>query len=1062
MKTAIFRKGMVIGIIGCFVGAGVIPSISGNILGSLKTIYADDEVGTATIAITDNGNPQWIGICDNSNSVGGQEGEVTYEWDYNKNVNGFVYDVLLQVNPNAETSSSLNEYELYINGNSVGNPISFIHECGATWLNWTNLNEQIVGNIVFEIDSCAHCYPGMLWKFSSGIDWDGDGDTSYSYSVGGASDDYINGIVDGEWTDNRFDMAYRFYFYSTSEKQPPTVQITQPTGGTFSGTIPIQGTAADSDGTVTQVQVKIDSGSSWWTATGTTSWNTNWDTTTVSDGSHTIYARSKDNDDAYSTEDFVTVNVYNNNPPYEPSNPNPTDGATGVDVNADLSWTGGDPDPGDTVTYDVYFGVDPTPDSNELVSIKQSSTMYDPGSLDINVKYYWRIVAWDNHGASSWGGTWQFTTGGNNPPDTPITPDGPILLKVDEIGTYYTSTTDPDGDQIRYQIDWDDICAPMWTDYVDSGETVSQWHGWTSPGTYYVKAQAEDIHGAQSSWSDPLIVTISDGETNLPTAEIISISPNPAGVKSPTGLNGKAGGDPVAFVASASAAPGYTISKYIWKCDGAVIPNSNFKEFSIADLSVGGHTISLVVEDSEGKLSDEVVWGGKLEIVDGLVFRPPYGTPSGSVSYLTTDPIRVVINPMTEEADSEEVHTDGDGTLIAEAYRNDQRGDVYVYAYGDTEWDPELKTCRAWAGQFVTFKPETSTQYISLNAKIHTIGGATDNFPWGGASTRIGYQAYFKNGLYWAYDNWALQDIDPMYGLLDVITAFFGPVSTILSLPVKIATILELFIAMSAATTDVMSFNEMLSLLQDGDKYETIPYCVERIAISHTSREHALMVGLGAGFGGYWMGVGKACRIGLFEHIIIRKASPPDPPCCFPAGTKITMTDGSYKNIEDIDVGDKVLSYDLENKEFTSWKVKVLERPVVHIYNINNGLIKTSRDHPFYIKKKDERTGWGAVEPLQNAFRIPDKILKIEVGDKLFTSDGKWITVKDISYNSSPMQTYNILSYLGNKNYFANDLLVYEDYQTLSYLIKQAFQESRTPLRYLLNFFRQRNYIFLP
>jgi len=183
---------------------------------------------------------------------------------------------------------------------------------------------------------------------------------------------------------------------------------------------------------------------------------------------------------------------------------------------------------------------------------------------------------------------------------------------------------------------------------------------------------------------------------------------------------------------------------------------------------------------------------------------------------------------------------------------------------------------------------------------------------------------------------------------------------------------------------------------------------------------------------------------------------------CFPAGTKITMADGSYKNIEDINVGDKVLSYNVENKEFTSWKVKVLERPIVRVYNINNGLIKTSRDHPFYIKKQDGRTGWGAIEPLQNAFRIPGEILKIEVGDQLFTSDGKWITVTDIEYNPTAVQTYNILSYLGNKNYFANDLLVYEDYQTLSYLIRQAFQKSRNPSAYLLDFFRQRNYRFLP
>jgi hypothetical protein len=51
-----------------------------------------------------------------------------------------------------------------------------------------------------------------------------------------------------------------------------------------------------------------------------------------------------------------------NQPPYEPSNPYPPDGASDVPMeNLTLMWQGGDPDPDDIVHYDIYFGTHPDP-----------------------------------------------------------------------------------------------------------------------------------------------------------------------------------------------------------------------------------------------------------------------------------------------------------------------------------------------------------------------------------------------------------------------------------------------------------------------------------------------------------------------------------------------------------------------------------------------------------------------------------------------------------------------------------------------------------------------------
>jgi len=97
-----------------------------------------------------------------------------------------------------------------------------------------------------------------------------------------------------------------------------------------------------------------------------------------------------------------------NNPPYEPSDPTPADTATGVDILTDLSWDGGDPDPGDTVTYDVYFGNSSPPAS--LLCDDTATTTCDPGMLSYDTTYYWQVIATDNHGEPSEGDEWHFTT----------------------------------------------------------------------------------------------------------------------------------------------------------------------------------------------------------------------------------------------------------------------------------------------------------------------------------------------------------------------------------------------------------------------------------------------------------------------------------------------------------------------------------------------------------------------------------------------------------------------------------------------------------------------------
>jgi len=97
-----------------------------------------------------------------------------------------------------------------------------------------------------------------------------------------------------------------------------------------------------------------------------------------------------------------------NDPPYTPSDPVPNNGQPDVDINADLSWISGDLD-GDPVTYDVYFGLTSPPP--KIVS-NQSDTTYSPETMNHSTEYHWKIIAWDNQGASASGPIWNFTTEG--------------------------------------------------------------------------------------------------------------------------------------------------------------------------------------------------------------------------------------------------------------------------------------------------------------------------------------------------------------------------------------------------------------------------------------------------------------------------------------------------------------------------------------------------------------------------------------------------------------------------------------------------------------------------
>ncbi len=188
-----------------------------------------------------------------------------------------------------------------------------------------------------------------------------------------------------------------------------------------------------------------------------------------------------------------------NLPPNEPSEPDPEDGATDVGIISTLWWTGGDPNSGDIVRYDVYFGKTTPPPK---VKSNQSSEAYDPGTMDINTTYYWQIVAWDSGDLTTSGEIWQFETElePNDPPDEPKI-KGTHAGKFKEEYNYTFSATDPEGSNVHFWIDWGDGTNTGWIGPYTSDEEFTLSHTWTEKGTYTLKAKAKDNKGAESEWA---------------------------------------------------------------------------------------------------------------------------------------------------------------------------------------------------------------------------------------------------------------------------------------------------------------------------------------------------------------------------------------------------------------------------------------------------------------------------------------------------------------------------------------------------------------------------------
>jgi hypothetical protein len=325
-----------------------------------------------------------------------------------------------------------------------------------------------------------------------------------------------------------------------------------------------------------------------------------------------------------------------NQPPNQPQKP--TGPTTRVTGQQGTYWANGtDPD-GDKIQYRFDWNASGSHAYSGWTSLVNSGTKLSKNhSWTVAGTYVVKVQSKDEHGVTSvWStGLTVTVTAENHPPNQPKKPTGPTTRLTGQQGKYWANGTDPDNDKIQYRFDWNASGSHSysgWTSLVNSGQKLSINHTWTVAGTYVVKVQSKDEHGATSVWSKGLNVTVTVTGENHP----------PNQPKTPTGPTALLTGEQGTYWANGTDPDGDKIQyRFDWNASGShaysgwtSLVNSGTKLSKNHSWTVAGtYVVKVQSRDEHGELS---VWSNELT-VSVYVNHPPNKpqTPTGPTALLT-------------------------------------------------------------------------------------------------------------------------------------------------------------------------------------------------------------------------------------------------------------------------------------------------------------------------------------------------------------------------------------------------------------------------------------------
>jgi len=300
----------------------------------------------------------------------------------------------------------------------------------------------------------------------------------------------------GNWSG--YSSSRTFRVDTTAPSTPGTINAS---GVTATSATVSWGASSDAGGNPVsyEIQYKTDLSLIWGSTLTTTSTSmalTGLAPNTVYD----VRIRARDAAVLYSNwrdQENVIVTPPLNSPPTMPG----TISASGVTAtSATVNWgASSDPD-GNPITYEVQYKTDLS-----LVwgsTLTTTSTSMALTGLAPNTVYDVRVRARDTEPLYS---NWRdqenviVTPPLNSPPTTPGTITA-TMISSNNVSISWISSSDPDGDPITYQIEYDLNNTLFWRNSITSSSSSKTLTGLSSDNEYVVRVKAVDNRGGESSW----------------------------------------------------------------------------------------------------------------------------------------------------------------------------------------------------------------------------------------------------------------------------------------------------------------------------------------------------------------------------------------------------------------------------------------------------------------------------------------------------------------------------------------------------------------------------------